>query len=134
MGAGVGKGADHAAATGDCLTDTFSISGPNSGTPVICGTNDGQHMIVDTDGTSCLTVNFGIGATTGTSRNWDIKVTQYRCGEEAGGPPGCLQWHMSDEGNLRSFNFPGATDAVQDSIVHLSNQMYSICIRKPADS
>ena len=32
-------------------------------------------MIVDTDGTSCLTVNFGIGATTGTSRNWDIMVS-----------------------------------------------------------
>ena len=32
-------------------------------------------MIVDTDGTSCLTVNFGIGGTTGTSRNWDIMVS-----------------------------------------------------------
>jgi len=132
-GAGTAKGADHAAATGDCLTDTFSISGPNSGTPVICGTNDGQHMIVDTDGTSCLTVNFGIGGTTGTSRNWDIMTTQYRCGEEAGGPPGCLQWHMEGAGSVRSFNFPtqarGA--AVADTTTHLSSQRYSICIRRP---
>merc|ERR1711884_308983 len=132
-GAGTGKGADHAAATGDCLTDTFSISGPNSGTPVICGTNDGQHMIVDTDGTSCLTVNFGIGAADGTSRNWDIMTTQYRCGEEAGGPPGCLQWNMAAQGDVRSFNFPrqarGA--AVADTTTHLSSQRYSICIRRP---
>jgi len=132
-GAGTGVKADEAAATGDCLTDTFSISGPNSGTPIICGTNDGQHMIVDTDGTSCLTVNFGIGGTTGTSRNWDIMTTQYRCGEEAGGPPGCLQWHMEGTGSVRSFNFPrqarGA--AVADTTTHLSSQRYSICIRRP---
>merc|ERR1719414_711820 len=132
-GSGTAQKSDHAAATGDCLTDTFSISGPNSGTPVICGTNDGQHMIVDTDGTSCLTVNFGIGGTTGTSRNWDIMTTQYRCGEEAGGPPGCLQWHMEGAGSVRSFNFPtqarGA--AVADTTTHLSSQRYSICIRRP---
>jgi len=133
-GAGMGVKADEAFATGDCLTDTFSISGPNSGTPIICGTNDGQHMIVDTDGTSCLKVNFGIGAADGTSRNWDIMTTQYRCGEEAGGPPGCLQWHMEGAGSVRSFNFPrqarGA--AVADTTTHLSSQRYSICIRRPA--
>merc|ERR1711963_858040 len=97
------------------------------------GPDDGQHMIVDTDGTSCLTVDFGIGATTGTSRNWDIMTTQYRCGEEAGGPPGCLQWHMEGAGSVRSFNFPtqarGA--AVADTTTHLSSQRYSICIRRP---
>merc|ERR1719394_34095 len=133
VGAGTAVKSDEAFATGDCLTDTFSITGPNSGTPIICGTNDGQHMIVDTDGTSCLTVNFGIGAADGTSRNWDIMTTQYRCGEEAGGPPGCLQWHMEGTGSVRSFNFPrqarGA--AVADTTTHLSSQRYSICIRRP---
>jgi len=132
-GAGMGVKADEAFATGDCLTDTFSISGPNSGTPIICGTNDGQHMIVDTDGTSCLKVNFGIGAADGTSRNWDIMTTQYRCGEEAGGPPGCLQWHMEGTGSVRSFNFPrqARNAAVADTTTHLSSQRYSICIRRP---
>jgi len=125
--------ADEAAATGDCLTDTFSISGPMAGTPIICGVNDGQHMIVDTDGTNCLTVNFGIGGTTGTTRNWDIMTTQYRCGEEAGGPPGCLQWHMEGAGSVRSFNFPrqAPNDPVADTVTHLSSQRYSICIRRP---
>ena len=29
---------------GDCTTDTFSITSPgNTGSPVICGFNDGQH-------------------------------------------------------------------------------------------
>jgi len=132
-GAGTAAGGDEASATGDCLIDTFSITGPMGGSPVICGTNEGQHMIVDTDGSSCVTVNFGIGASS-TTRQWDIMTTQYRCGEEAGGPPGCLQYHNSATGSFRSFNFPsqarGAT--VSDDVVHLSNQRYSICIRKPA--
>jgi len=133
LASGVTSMAEQAFATGDCTTDSFSISGPNGGTPIICGNNDGQHMIVDTDGSSCVTVNFAIGGGADT-RNWDIMTTQYRCGEEAGGPPGCLQWNMAAQGDVRSFNFPrqarGA--AVSDDIVHLSSQHYSICIRRPA--
>ena len=30
-------------ALGDCRTDQFSIDGPYRGSPVICGTNTGQH-------------------------------------------------------------------------------------------
>ena len=33
-------------------------------------------MIVDTDGSSCLTVNFGIGAGTTDTRQWDIMVRE----------------------------------------------------------
>lgn len=131
-GAGTATGADTAFATGDCLTDTFKITGPQGGTPIICGSNEGQHMIVDTDGSSCVTVDFGIGGGTAT-RQWDIMTTQYRCGEEAGGPQGCLQWHMATQGSFRSFNFPNQARgaAVSDDVVHLSSQRYSICIRKP---
>ena len=28
---------------GDCATDQFSITGPKQSSPVICGTNTGQH-------------------------------------------------------------------------------------------
>ena len=31
--------------------------------------------------TSCHTVNFNIGGSTTTSRKWDIRVTQYACGD-----------------------------------------------------
>jgi len=131
-GAGTASDGANAAATGDCLTDTFKITGPQGGTPIICGTNEGQHMILDTDGSSCVTVDFGIGGGTAT-RQWDIMTTQYRCGEEAGGPPGCLQWHMTNAGSFRSFNFPRQerAAAVSDDVVHLSSQRYSICIRQP---
>jgi len=135
-GAGMPGLNQDAYAQGDCLTDTFSITGPMGGTPIICGTNQGQHMIVDTDGSSCLTVNFGIGAGTTDTRQWDIMTTQYRCGDENGGPPGCLQWHTADTGSFRSFNFPNLARGadVVDEVSHLSNQEYSICIRKPTNS
>lgn len=120
-------------ALGDCVSDQFSVAGPNGGSPVICGTNAGQHLIVDANGDSCHKVNFGIGSGS-TTRTWDIMVTQYRCGEEAGGPPGCLQWHMARMGRFRSFNFPDNARGVvtTNAVTHLSNQQYSICIRKDA--
>jgi len=121
---------------GDCQIDTFSITSPAYvGSPVICGTNEQQHMILDSDGTSCSKVNIGLGNGAGTTaREWDIKVTQYTCSEEDGGPPGCLQWHTTATGSFRSFNFPllarGGT--VGNTVTHLSNQEYEICIRTPS--
>ena len=38
-GATIGTGS----AVGDCLTDTFVVSGSGVSSPVICGTNSGQH-------------------------------------------------------------------------------------------
>lgn len=120
---------------GDCATDTFSITGANGGgTPVICGENTGQHVIVDSNGDDCTTVNLGVG-TGGPTRALDIMVTQYRCGDEMGGPRGCLQWMMTSNGRINSFNYPrsitpGAYPPV--GTTHLSNQMYDICIRQPA--
>merc|ERR1739844_185941 len=41
-------GSQIGTAMGDCVTDQFSITAPgHQGTPVICGTNGGYHMIVD---------------------------------------------------------------------------------------
>lgn len=124
-------------AVGDCLTDTFSISSSTgSGTPIICGTNTGQHVIVDTDGSGCSTVNVGIGATTTTTRSLDIMVTQFKCGDEMGGPPGCLQWFTTASGTVSSFNFPSqpATTTVANTVTHLSSQFYTSCIRKPVST
>jgi len=135
LGGTVANGFSFGDSIGDCLTDTFSISSSQGGTPVICGVNTGQHMIVDTDGTGCAKVNFGIGGGS-TSRSWDIMVTQYKCGDENGGPAGCLQYHTSTAGKLRSFNFPeqSATTGVADDVVHLSDQHYRICIRRPQNT
>ena len=51
-------------------------------------------MIVDSNGEECQEANFLIGTTTTTTRQWNIRVTQYNCGQEdSSGPPGCLQWY-----------------------------------------
>jgi len=136
--AGVAATSATSMAVGDCQIDTFSITSPAyAGSPVICGTNENQHMIMDSDGTSCSKVHIGLGnGAATTSRQWDIMVTQYRCGEEDGGPPGCLQWHLAASGSIRSFNFPNQTpgSTVGADVVHLSGQEYEICIRTPAGS
>ena len=56
-------------------------------------------MIIDSSGTECQRVNFNIGDSTTTTRQWDIYVTQYTCGQEdQGGPPGCLQYYTGTTG------------------------------------
>jgi len=122
------------AATGACTTDSFTITSPgNVGSPLICGKNTGQHMIIDSNGKDCQEVNFHIGASTTTTRQWDIYVTQYTCGQEdTAGPPGCLQYFTGTSGTVKSFNFnPSNTNAATDtSTTHLQNQHYEICFRR----
>ena len=40
MAAGTGT---VGSSVGDCVDDTFSVSSSGKGSPVICGTNSGQH-------------------------------------------------------------------------------------------
>jgi hypothetical protein len=119
---------------GDCLQDTFAVtSSGGAASPLICGTNTGQHMIVDNDGQGCSVANFNIGGGTFT-RAYDIMITQYREGDESGGPMGCLQYFEQDSGMIRSFNFPVTAKGAKfvDTVVHLSNQDYTVCIRRAA--
>merc|ERR1719330_1149957 len=119
---------------GDCVDDQFSITGGNTaGTPTICGTNTGYHMIVDADpsGNNCHRALFAIGGGTTTSRSWDIRVTQYACGDyDSSGWPGCLQYYTATASNIQNFGFPPTITAVTSAVTHLSNQHYDICIRR----
>merc|ERR1719330_1956872 len=119
---------------GDCVDDQFSITGGlGRGTPTICGTNTGYHMIVDADRTAntCHTALFNIGGTTSTSRSWNVLVTQYSCGDtDKSGWPGCLQYYTATSSNIQNFGFPPTITAVTSAVTHLSNQHYDICIRR----
>jgi len=121
-------------ALGDCVDDSFSVSGGlGGGSPVICGTNTGYHMIVDADpsGNSCHYANFLVGGTTSTSRTWDVKVTQYACGDtDSSGWPGCLQYFTATAGNVASFGFSPTATTVTSGVTHLQNQVYDICFRR----
>lgn len=118
---------------GDCVEDQMVISAPlANGSPVICGSNTGYHMILDTHD-MCHDVIFNIGATTTTSRSWDIRVTQYDCGQEdSSGPPGCLQYYTQITNRIQNFGWPTSKTgkAVTSKVTHLSSQRYDICIRR----
>ncbi|TRY72201.1 hypothetical protein TCAL_13281 [Tigriopus californicus] len=121
--------ASNAGAIGDCTTDQFSVTAPGGvGSPVICGFNSGQHIIVDASD-QCHKAAFTLSGSAAT-RSWDIKVTQYKCSQEEGGPDGCLQYFTGTSGTISSFNFPTSSAAVSAQTTHLSNQCYNICIRR----
>ena len=49
----------------------------------ICIKNEFKFSVVlDSNGDDCQMVNMQIGGATTTTRSWDIKVTQYNCGDE----------------------------------------------------
>ena len=66
-------------------------------------------------------------ATPGTSfsRYWQIRVDQIPCGTLYTPPMGCVQYHMDNYGNFKSFNF-----GLDDDYHTLGDQEYSICIRR----
>merc|ERR1712223_1148694 len=120
---------------------TFSINGAiGVASPIICGTNSGYHMIIDSDGETCQSANFDIGGSLTTSRSWSIRVTQYACGDyDNSGWPGCLQYFRDPTGNFASYGFPagvvtatatGTGTAIDHTVTHLQNQRYQICIRR----
>eukprot|EP00094_Tigriopus_californicus_P002403 TCALIF_02321-PA protein Name:"Protein of unknown function" AED:0.02 eAED:0.02 QI:56/0.87/0.66/1/0.75/0.88/9/60/293 len=123
---------DSGNAIGDCITDTFSVKNPRAKSPPdICGFNNGQHMIYDM-ASPCSSLDFVLGGG-GQARNWDIKVTQYKCGEEdVAGPLGCLQYFSNPMGRISSYNFPTTSTTVDENTTHLSRQTYSMCIRREA--
>ncbi|XP_059089974.1 uncharacterized protein LOC131885814 [Tigriopus californicus] len=113
-------------AIGDCLTDTFLITSPgNVSPPQICGFNTGQHMIVDASD-RCHVASFNLRRASST---YDIKVSQYVCGDDMAGPDGCLQYFIGNTGTIASFNFPTQSPTVPLSTTHLSNQCYTMCFR-----
>jgi len=133
--AALGRG--KVGSVGKCLDDSMAITGSDGTTPAICGTNSGQHMVVDSDGMACHQVNFLISSKS-TTRSWDIWVTQYDLSDldsTRAGPKGCLQYHTMKTGYVSSFGLLDITDTgtgTTATMAHLANQQYTICIRRDA--
>jgi len=124
---GTGIAVNTGSAIGACVDDTFTVSGSTGSVPVICGSNDGQHMIVDTDGSKCVTAMFSYGAATNT-RSYVIHVLQYHRLNEMGGPADCLQFYTGTTGTVKTFNYVSDTTST-----HLQGQDYNVCVRSLAD-
>merc|ERR1719415_145682 len=82
--------------------------------------------------TQCNQINIDIDTlTTTTTRKWQIKVTQYECGNMMAPEQDCLQYLTASTGTIASFNFDTtASGSVATTQYHLSNQYYDICIRR----
>jgi len=120
-------------AVGKCKTDQFvATAGAGSSSPVICGTNSGQHMVLDTDGTNCVSAVFTFGVGGAVQRSYRIHVIQFDQNHDMGGPAGCLQYYTGDMGTVNSFNWQGF--AAGSNSVHLANHDYDVCIRKRIDA
>ncbi|XP_059078272.1 uncharacterized protein LOC131876798 isoform X2 [Tigriopus californicus] len=114
---------------GDCNVDSFSVTAPGyKSSPVVCGFNSGQHMILDAS-SFCHKATFDFTGT-GSTRQFDIKVTQYNCGDERGGPKGCLQYFTGASGKVASYNFPTTSSTLSSTVTHLSSQCYTMCFRQ----
>merc|ERR1712156_1143960 len=81
----------------------------------------------DTDGEKCITASFVFGGER-SSRQYEIQVLQYdKQNKDLGGPSGCLQYHLTNSGNVTTFNWNDARDL---KVTHLSNQHYDVCVRR----
>ena len=69
-------------------------------------------MIVDSDGSTCITAAFSYGLSSTTSRAYTIKVTQFESTNDMGGPPGCLQFFTGNSGTVSSFNYAAVTTSM----------------------
>ena len=88
-------------------------------------------MVLDASANQCQTSAFQISPSTSTTRQWDIKVTQYACGDEdKGGPDGCLQYYTGTYGVIANFAYPPSITTVTSKVTHLKSQAYEICIRR----
>jgi hypothetical protein len=116
---------------GDCFYDTLTVSNPGgSSPPIICGYNTGQHIFVPASD-ACNTINIDIDAgTTTTTRQWQIKTTQYECGNMMSPELDCLQYFTATSGTVATFNWDTTASTVANSQVHLSNQYYDVCFRR----
>ena len=90
---------------GDCIYDTLTVSNPGGAVPpTICGYNTGQHMFVPAS-SQCNQINIDIDTlTTTTTRKWQIKVTQYECGNMMAPEQDCLQYLTASSGKQWHIN------------------------------
>ncbi|XP_039963800.1 uncharacterized protein LOC120776840 [Bactrocera tryoni] len=121
---------------GYCLTDTLTITG-GSRVPTICGENSGQHVYVDFNGDSPITISVATSGDYTFNRQWQFQIAQLACASATQAPSGCLQYYMDSSGTVSSFNYDSAANSLANSIGvagtrQIANQQYGICVRMGA--
>ncbi|KAM7357956.1 uncharacterized protein ACRADG_003105 isoform 1-T1 [Cochliomyia hominivorax] len=123
---------------GFCLTDSLQITGGSSRVPAICGDNSGQHVYVDFNGESPITISVATSSSYTFNRQWQFQIAQLACTSATLAPSGCLQYYMEESGTVQSFNYGSAPNSLPNSIGvpgsrQIANHRYGICIRMAAN-
>jgi len=103
-----------------CLKSNFRVTSDGPPAPVICGTNTGEHMIVEASD-DCNEITFD-WASSVEQPEWNIQIMQIACSAWWKPQDGCFQYYTGTTGYVKSFNY--------DQGVHLANQQYTACIRQ----
>jgi len=101
-----------------CLDAQFSTTSDGPVPPVICGNNQGMHMLIEAKD-SCNTLTFNWPGAY--SKDWNIKISQFERGAAWKAPEGCTQWFTGTSNYIQSYNYDGG--------YHLADQKYTNCIR-----
>ena len=114
-----------------------SLSNPGGPIPpTICGYNTGQHMFVPAS-PQCNQINIDIDTgTTTTTRKWQIKVTQYECGNMMAPEQDCLQYHTAASGGQqRQIVFSLVRHFIRDNRqLQLGHELnHGVCQSVPSD-
>ncbi|XP_012235854.1 uncharacterized protein [Linepithema humile] len=118
-------------ATGFCDLDVFLVSGGSSTVPRICGENTNQHVYVDFNGATPITISIDTSADYAFDRRWNIRIQQIACDSVCKAPNGCLQYYKTISDTVMSFNF-GTTENVRAPQIgtrQMVNHRYGVCVR-----
>ncbi|XP_029155299.1 uncharacterized protein LOC114928349 [Nylanderia fulva] len=118
-------------ATGYCDLDVFLVSGGSSTVPRICGENTNQHVYVDFNGATPITISVDTNADYVFDRRWNIRLQQIACDSVCKVPNGCLQYYKTVSDTVMSFNY-GTTEnarAPQIGTRQMINHRYGVCVR-----
>ncbi|XP_023321599.1 uncharacterized protein LOC111696274 [Eurytemora carolleeae] len=117
------QGCCGAAPTCTIASDSLTVLGKTGkNPPVICGTNTGEHMYVETGATDGDTVSLAFLVTGTSNDQWNVKVSQIPCSASYRAPSNCVKYFTGSSGTVTSYGFPGDTQ--------LTSQNYESCIRQ----
>lgn len=112
--------------TTQCLDAQFQATSDGHATPIICGTNTGQHMFLEAKD-DCNELAFSWNDNTAV-RSWKVKISQIECSDPNKPPSGCTQYYTGDSGTFQSYNWNNGNGP------HLASQDYQICFRQEKNS
>lgn len=119
---------------GTCFYDNFRVTGGRTNTPPICGKNLGQHVYVNFNGDTPLTVTVATSSGLTYNRRWSLHLQMIGCDSLAKAPDGCLQYWQQPSQTISSFNYDttgsGQTNAVGvQGSRQIAGSNYGACVR-----